>query len=114
MIIIAFAQNTSRIWPRIICRRYRHCAVIEPAGDKLVLHQFTRQGQCTTLTLSARDMRILGRGGWAFIYLPGTLAADFDGASARTCVAMAKHAARIRAPFVQTPLALYKYLMRRA
>ncbi|MDE6477762.1 MAG: hypothetical protein K2L94_00770 [Alphaproteobacteria bacterium] len=113
MIIIAFAQTTSRIWPRIVCRHFRHSAVIVPHGDKLVLYQFTRRGMVNTLTICPRDIQILGRHGWAFIYLPGNLASDFCGTDARTCVDMAKRAAGIRAPWVQTPLALYKYLMRR-
>ncbi len=110
MIIIAFAQSTSKILPRIFCRHFYHCAVIVPRGDELVMYQFMRPGRVTCIYLRDRDIRTLRRHGWRFIYMDGTLPSDYNAARCHTCVGAAKRALRIRAPFIQTPYALYIYL----
>ena len=113
MIIIAFATNTSKIIPRLLCRRLRHCAVITPVEpDALVMYQFTRPGVAARLRLHSRDLKILRAHGWSFVYVPGHLPRDFNAARAFTCVDMTKRALRIRAPHIQTPDGLYQYLRR--
>ncbi len=113
MIIIAFATNTSKIIPRLLCRRLRHCAVITPVeSDALVMYQFTYPGHAARLRLHSRDLKILRAHGWSFVYVPGHLPRDFNAAQAYTCVDMTKRALRIRAPHIQTPDGLYQYLRR--
>lgn len=109
MIIIAFATNTSKILPRIFCRRFRHCAPIIQSGDKLIMYQFVRRNHISKIQLSMRDIRILKSHGWKFVYLSQPAGAPISGAY--TCVNFTKRAIKLRAPFIQTPNALYKYLI---
>ena len=110
MIIIGFSDKTSKILPRIFCRRFRHVAVIVPNVGGLILYQFVRRGNIVKIPLQMRDIKILRVHGWRFFYLPCALPHDFDNVRAFTCVQMAKVAIRLRAICVQTPDALYKKL----
>ena len=110
MIIVAFSTRTSKILPRILCRRMRHVALISPnggVGGGLVLYQFVRPGHIVPIPIKSRDLTVLSRHGWRFVYLAG---ADMRPAYGLTCVGYAKRAAKIRAPWIFTPDALYKYL----
>ena len=115
MIIVAFSSYTSKILPRIMCRVFRHVAVItrpDDGGDKLVLHQFIRPGHIEHITLHARDIGRLGARGWHFVYLCGHATHGRANLKAMTCVAYAKDILGIRNLFIQTPYSLYRYLRR--
>ena len=110
MVIVAFSRKTSKILPRVFCRHLRHVALISPSGHgngQLVLHQFVRPGHIVPIYIKSRDLNVLSRHGWRFVYLAGV---DIRAARALTCVGYAKRAAQIRAPWVFTPDGLYKYL----
>ncbi|MBD5389207.1 hypothetical protein HDR63_03045 [bacterium] len=114
MIIMAFAPHTSKILPRLVCRRLRHCAVILPgAGDDLTLYQFVRRNRVIRIPLRRRDIRILRAHGWRMVYVsPGRTPDPAEFARAWTCVDMARRALDLHAWWIQTPLALYKHLTR--
>ena len=110
MIIVAFSTKTSKLLPRIFCRGMRHVALITPAcsgGGRLILHQFVRPGRVVPIPIRHRDLAVLGRYGWRFVYLSG---GNMRAARGLTCVGYAKRAAQIDAPWVFTPDGLYKYL----
>ena len=113
MFMIAFAADTSKKLPRVVCRKLYHCAVIVPRGDILMMYQFTRPGRIARIRLTARDLRILGRHGWYYIYLNAAPIRHFDRGRIYTCVHLAKRAVGLRAWGIQTPYGLYKYLRRR-
>ena len=109
MIIIAFSRQTSKILPRIFCRRFRHCAPILRIGKKLIMYQFTGIHNITKIELQNRDISILRAHGWRFVYLPYDIQNDFS-EHAYSCVDLSKRALGIHNRFIQTPNALYKYI----
>ncbi len=110
MVIIAFSEKTSKIFPRIVCRRFRHCAPIIPTGRHMIMYQFTTPGRIAKIKIDMSGLRRLRAAGWRFVYVPGAAAPDFDGRRAPTCVALSKRALSLHAPQIQTPDALYNYL----
>jgi hypothetical protein len=72
------------------------------------IHQTRKINQ---IRLSMRDLQILQRHGWRFIYLTGDLAYNFNNTNAKTCVQLSKHAIGIKNIYIQTPNSLYKYLL---
>ncbi len=108
MVIIAFSNKTSKILPRIFCRRFRHCAPIVCVERKLIMYQFTNIHNITPIELNNRDIRILRAHGWRFIYVPIDVPDDFNPQYAYSCVDLSKHALGIKNKFTQTPYRLYK------
>lgn len=112
MIIIAFSGKTSKILPRVLCRRFRHCAPIIPTPDiagQMIMYQFIRHGKIAQITLNMRDIKILAAHGWQFVYLPGD-APNMATVRAWSCVGLSKHAARIHNRRILTPNGLYRFL----
>jgi len=111
MIIIAFSENTSKILPRIFCRRFRHCAPIICNQNDLIMYQFVKHNHIAAIHLHPRDITILRAHGWKFIYIsPDKSIHKFYPEFTYSCVGLSKHALGIRSVFIQTPYALYKYL----
>ena len=111
MIIIAFSDKTSKVLPRLMCRKFKHVAPIAVHNDKLIMYQFVRRNICVKVHLRMKDIKILNKNGWRFIYLTGNIPPDFNVQNVRTCVALAKRAIRLNKWHIQTPNALYKYLI---
>lgn len=111
MVIIAFSNKTTKILPRIFCRHFYHCAPIFRAGHELIMYQFATTHNITKIHLNNRDIAILRAHGWRFIYLPSDVAHDFEPQHAYSCVDLSKRALGINNVFIQTPYALYKYLV---
>lgn len=110
MVIIAFSNKTSKILPRIFCRKIRHCAPILRTDNKLVMYQFTNMHDISKIELQNRDIAILRAHGWRFIYIPTDISDDFDPRHAYSCVDLSKRAIGIRNILIQTPYSLYKHL----
>jgi hypothetical protein len=111
MIIIAFSENTSKILPRILCRRFRHCAPIVYNGSDLTMYQFTKRNHIVEIHLHPRDIIILRAHGWTFIYISPETTNISNNLHAYSCVDLTKQALNIKSVFIQTPYALYKYLV---
>ena len=111
MIIIAFSDKTSKILPRLICRKFKHVAPIAVHNDKLVMYQFVRRNICVKVHLRMKDIKILNKNGWSFIYLTGDVPPNFNTKNVRTCVELAKRAIGLKRRLIQTPNAMYKYLI---
>lgn len=113
MIIIAFSNKTSKILPKLICRKYKHVAPIIPDGKGLVMYQFVRRGDVEKIEIQTRDLKILKSHGWDFIYIHGAkIPHDFNPNNAITCVDLSKRIIGLKKIYIQTPLALYKELMK--
>ena len=110
MIIIAFSHKTSKILPKILCRRFRHCAPIFCVDNKLIMFQFVNMHNISKIILHTRDIAILHAHGWQFIYLPMDIKPDFNPNHSYSCVDLSKRALNIHNRFIQTPYALYKLL----
>lgn len=112
MIIIAFAKKTSKILPRIFCGEMKHVAPIIVHGNKLVLYQFIRYDKVVQINLYNRDIKILKKHGWHFVYLDKTIPQKVQIRRALSCVQMTKAMIGIKKFWIQTPCALYKELGR--
>ena len=114
MIIIAFSENTSKLLPRILCRNLRHCAPVICNKKDLIMYQFINKNHIAKIHINARDIAILRAHGWRFVYIsPSTSTYDFDFMHAYSCVDLSKRALGIHSIFIQTPYALYKYLLKK-
>jgi hypothetical protein len=109
MVIIAFAPKSSKFLPNIFCKKFKHCAVIVRNGKNFILYQFVSHGHVEKIRLRPQDIKILQQYGWCFVYIPCDLPQNFPHKN-WTCVNMAKCATKMRAPFIQTPDALYRAL----
>lgn len=110
MIIIAFAPNTSKLLPKIMCRKFKHCAVVAKNQKDLTMYQFITHGHSEKISLRNRDLKILAGYGWRFVYVPNDLPCDFNPYSAWSCVDMCKRAIKLHEPWIQTPYALFRRL----
>ena len=114
MIIIAFSENTSKLLPRILCRRFRHCAPIICNRNNLIMYQFVHRNKIEQICLRTRDIALLRAHGWHFVYLPTDIQIhDHCLLRAYSCVDLSKRAIGMKSLFIQTPLALYKKLTRK-
>ena len=111
MIIIGFSKKSSLVLPKILCRNFKHCVVIVPHKNNLIMYQFVRRGNVANINISNQSIGQLRRFGWTFIYLPYDIAHNFNPYSARTCVDMAKSALKIKNIFIQTPDSLYRHII---
>ena len=107
MIIIGFAKKSSKILPNIFCRKFKHCAVIARNGKNFIMHQFISRNHVEQIRIGTRNIKMLQKYGWCFVYVPCDLPRSFP-RKYWTCVNMAKHAIKMHAPFIQTPDALYR------
>lgn len=111
MIIIAFSDKTSKILPRLLCRGMKHTAPIVVYSDKLIMHQFVKYGVTEQIELNMRDLQILKKHGWRFVYLTGNISHEFYAKKVHTCVQLSKQAIGIKNWRIQTPNALYTYML---
>ncbi|MBO4625949.1 MAG: hypothetical protein J5679_01570 [Alphaproteobacteria bacterium] len=111
MIIIAFAENTSKILPRILCHHYRHCAPIVCTHNDMIMYQFINRNHISQIHLGARDITILKAHGWKFVYMsPTNTIYNIQNLRAYSCVDLVKQVLGIQSVCIQTPYALYKHL----
>lgn len=110
MIIIGFTHKTSKILPRIFCRNFRHCApIIVMLDGNMQMFQFVRRGQIESIPINMRDINILHKHGWHFVYLPISFTHNKNLGRARTCVEMTRWVLGIKKRIL-TPDGLYKTL----
>lgn len=111
MIIVGFTYKTSKILPRIFCRRFRHCApIVINANGKMQMYQFVRRNNIAKIDINMRDVRLLRAHGWVFICLPCVVARRFCPRRARTCVALTCDIMGLRGPRPITPYGLFRKL----
>jgi hypothetical protein len=108
--LLRFAIKLQKKLPRVLCRKFKHTAPIWVHNDKIIMYQFIKNKNIKKIVLQMRDLKILQKFGWRFVYIIGSLSHDFINTNAVTCVNFTKAAIGLKKPAIQTPLALYKYL----
>lgn len=113
MILVAFSVKTSKILPRIFCWHFRHVApIICDRNNKMLLYQFVRRGHIVKIPITKTGLNLLKQNGWVILQL-NVKHKCCDVQSAWTCVDLTKRTIGVRAPFIQTPDALYKRLIKK-
>ncbi len=109
MLYIGFSNYSSKLYARLLCNEYKHCAPIIINGDTAVIHQFVHINKIVKITIQKKDLKILRRHGWKFIKYP-TDTERIPDFFYLTCVQFTKSVCGIKNIKIQTPLALFKYL----
>ncbi len=112
MIIVAASKKTTKILPRLFCKKWKHVSPIIVKRKQLTLYQFTHPYRCATpIQLQWRDIRILKRHGWIFIPVANTPKnIDIRRLRTITCVDFTKRIIGIKDFRIQTPNRLIKRL----
>lgn len=111
MIIIAFAQNTSKLLPQICCRAPRHCApIIRVTQNHFIMYQFVKRGYVASIALNRRALELMQARGWCFIKSNHTVPKKLVqyGQQCTSCVEFCKYAIGIQSARPFTPRGLYK------
>lgn len=115
--IIGFSKKTSKIIPKIFCKKFCHCAVLIPhkttGKEQIYLLLNPSIGKIDIFLLKSRDLKILEKHGWFFIQInhkqeniPVLCSIKYS----LTCVGFAKQALGIKNPWILIPDQLYRYL----
>ena len=108
MIIVGFSNKTSKLLPRLFCKKFKHVAPIVIGNSQITMYQFVRRGEIAKINIGMRDIKILEKHGWKFICVPRTAQVGKNADRAFTCVDMSKRIIGIKNLWVQTPWQLYK------
>ena len=112
MIYIGFSKHTHKLYARILCKKFRHCAPIDIDENKCLIYQFVRKNKIVIIPITKRDLSILNKYGWKFIKTDCEhIFVNTKSDKSWTCVQFTKHACKIKNKRIQTPYDLYKYLM---
>ena len=115
IIYIGFSTKTHKIFARIICRKFKHCAPVVITKNKCKLYQFTNRKNINIIEIKKRDIKILQQHGWIFIKYDTKIAPKHAlKIRAATCVQFTKNFCGIQKWAIQTPYALLKYLIKNA
>jgi hypothetical protein len=107
MIYIGFSTRTHRLYARILCKKYKHCAPVIIKGNKCYLYQFVNKNNISVINLKPRDLLILQKYGWIFIKYDCIFTENIK---ASNCVQFIKKACGINNRKILTPYDLFKYL----
>ncbi len=111
MIYIGFSTQSHKLYARILCKNYRHCAPVLIMRNKCILYQFVRYGKIVPIYIRHRDINILKHFGWIFIKYDTTISKkNLLQSHAMTCVQFTKRASGIKNITIQTPDALLKHI----
>lgn len=113
MIYIAFSKQTHKLFAKIFCRNFRHCAPMIKTKDKFILYQFIDRNHIAKIKLSKRDLQILVKHGWEFIQYGNKNAPQHAKGikpTSLTCIQFTKRICGIKNIFIQRPDDLYKYV----
>ena len=111
MIIIGFSTTTSKILPRVLCGKFKHCVIITKYAGNFILHQFVKRKHICRITITERGLAQLESNGWVFIYKKSPISPQFD-PNAWTCVDYVKRALGLHKIWIQTPNDLFKYIQK--
>ena len=56
MMIIAFSDKTGKMLPRVVCKKFKHCAPIVRTDCGLVMYHFVRRGHIYKIKLRDCDI----------------------------------------------------------
>lgn len=111
MIYIGFSTRTHKLYARIFCKRFKHCAPVVINKDKCYLYQFVKRNHIVKITLIRRDLLILKNYGWVFIkYNAKNTPRNAETIPAITCVQFTKKFCHINEKRILTPDDLFRYI----
>lgn len=115
--IIVFSEKTSKILPKIFCRKFRHCAVIFRQDDNKYLMLNPSSRTLDIFVLTQRDLNILKQHGWIFIETKSNAANQkhhlCSVKHSVSCVVVVKNIIGIKNQFIWTPDQLYRKLTKK-
>lgn len=123
MILVGFSRNTSKLFPKIFCRKFKHCApVFKVCDDMYIMLQFVRRGYVAQISVNEHGINLLRAQGWEFINLDNDASNSTaniyddnmrpDIIMAESCVDLCMTVIGMHAPYIKTPYGLYKKLKR--
>jgi len=111
MIYIGFSTRTHKLYARILCKRFKHCAPIVIQKNSCLIYQFVRKNKIEIIPLTRRDLHILNKYGWRFVkYETKNISSVFISDKSWNCVQFTKNFCNIKNMFIQTPDSLYKHI----
>ncbi len=110
MFIIAFSNKSHKFLPKLFCKNFKHVAPISVHKNKMILYQFVKHNNIQKIELKMRDLFILEKHGWRFLYFNGRLNVLGNIRLCFSCVQMTKAMMGLQYHWIQTPEALYKKL----
>ena len=112
MIYIGFSTQSHKLFAKILCRKYRHCAPILITRNKCILYQFVSYKKIVPVYIRQQDINILKQFGWVFIKCNANYSTrNVLKSKAITCVQFTKQILNIKNISIQTPDTLLKYLI---
>ena len=114
MIYIGFSKHSNKIYAKIFCRCFKHCAPVMEHHDKFILFQFTKHNDIHKIYLKKRDIKILEKHGWKFVKYNKKNNKNYAMYSKSfTCVQFTKKFCGIHDIKIQTPDKLIEYLQQK-
>ena len=114
ILYIGFSTKTHKILARIICKKFKHCAPVIITKNKCKLYQFTNSKNINVIEIKKRDLKILQQYGWKFVKYNTKFAPQHElKRKTITCVQFTKNFCGIKKRTIQTPYALWKYLIKK-
>ena len=111
IIYIGFSKITHKLYAKILCKKFRHCAPIIINKKNITLYQFVNRKKIVQIQLKLRDIKILERYDWKFIkYKAKNPPLKTIKNKSLTCVQFTKKVCGIQKIFIQTPDQLFKFL----
>ena len=111
MIYIGFSNTSHKLYTKILCKNFRHCAVFLIKKETCIIYQFVQPGKIILIPIRKSDIKILKKYGWFFIrYNKKTLPNKEKRFMCLTCVQYTKYLCGIKNIKIQTPDGLFKYL----
>ncbi len=111
MIYIGFSKRTHKLYAKILCKRFKHCAPVVIHGQKCYLYQFVNRNNIVKIELNKRDLTVLKHYGWIFVKYSAKNAPQCpEKIKAITCVQFTKRFCHIQKKCVLTPYDLFRFI----
>ncbi len=109
MIYIGFSTHSHKLYARILCKKYKHCAPVIVNKNECIIYQFVNAYKQEKISIKPRDLNILKQHGWTFVKYNCKINPDTKFV-ALTCVQFTKHLCGIKNIMIQTPDKLFNFL----
>jgi len=109
MLYIGFSNYSNKIHARLLCKKYKHCAPIIVTKDNVEVYQFVHINKIVKICIQKNDLQTLKKHGWKLVKI-STTPDNIRISCGLTCVQFTKKFCDIKNIWIQTPLALFKYL----
>lgn len=110
IIYIGFSTRTHKIFARVFCKKFKHCAPVVIHKNTCEIYQFTNPHEINIIHIQKRDIKILEQYGWKFVKYDIKTVPYISKTHAITCVQFTKKFCGIKQSDIQTPDALLRYI----